>query len=277
MSKLTDKIMKPLWMEYPEYERYSLGWRMGAGEDYAGSFWGWFEALPESDKKEYMELFPEPITWKGFWDDKDDNTQFYIKNDFVTFFWNNERKAKYSVQKIINSKSKFVMFWGHTTASFGNIGNNVFSQWWKQNFLEETVNYNCMEQYMMSKKALLFDDKEVNDMIMNESNPKRIKALGRNVRNFDEALWDELKYTIVLNGNWRKFSQNKDLRDYLISTKDKILVEASPYDNIWGIGMSAQDEHADCADKWKGTNLLGFALTEVRDELRRVWKNENLF
>lgn len=82
MSKLTDKIMKPLWMEFPEYERLSTGWRIGAGEYYAGEFWKWFETLSECDQKEYIELFPEPVTWKGFWNDEHSDDQYYFKNDF---------------------------------------------------------------------------------------------------------------------------------------------------------------------------------------------------
>lgn len=142
------KLMKPLWLKYPELERYSIGWRMGYGEEYACDFWEWFDELSEEEQKEYKELFPELVTWKGFWEDE------------------------------------------------------------------------SLEDF------------------------------------FDKELWDKVKYSIVLNGNWRKFSQNKDLRDYLLSTGDSILVEASPYDKIWGIGLSAEMEDAQNPNKWLGEKAL---------------------
>ena len=106
--------------------------------------------------------------------------------------------------------------------------------------------------------------------------PKQIKALGRKVRGFDQKVWDKFKYAIVLNGNWCKFSQNRNLREFLLSTGDSVLAEASPYDNIWGIRLSANSLEAQDPMKWRGQNLLGFALMEVRDELRRVTQNEML-
>jgi len=93
------------------------------------------------------------------------------------------------------------------------------------------------------------------------------------VREFDESVWNKVKYSIVLNGNYRKFSQNLKLREFLLSTGEDILVEASPYDAVWGIRMSANNENSQNPMKWQGKNLLGFALMEVRDEIRRVWEN----
>ena len=112
--------------------------------------------------------------------------------------------------------------------------------------------------------------------ILKCSDPKQIKALGRKVRGFDQKVWDKFKYAIVLNGNWCKFSQNRNLREFLLSTGDSVLVETSPYDNIWGIRLSANSPEAQDPMKWRGQNLLGFALMEVRDELRRVTQNEML-
>lgn len=129
---------------------------------------------------------------------------------------------------------------------------------------------------MMEQKARLFEDEEIGKQIMDSHNPHEIRELGRKVKGFDQALWDEAKYSIVLNGNWRKFSQNRDLRDFLLSTGDSVLAEASPYDAIWGIRLSAEAPGADNPFKWQGSNLLGFALMEVRDELRRVTQNEEL-
>lgn len=129
---------------------------------------------------------------------------------------------------------------------------------------------------MMACKAELFGDREIREQILGCSDPKQIKALGRKVRGFDQAVWDKFKYAIVLNGNWLKFSQNRPLREFLLSTGDSVLVEASPYDNIWGIRLSANLPEAQDPFKWRGQNQLGFALMEVRDELRRITQNENL-
>ena len=103
-----------------------------------------------------------------------------------------------------------------------------------------------------------------------------MKALGRKVRNFDPQVWDKLKYSIVLNGNYYKFTQNKEMMDFLLSTGDKILVEASPVDTIWGIGLGKENEKAKNVAMWRGKNLLGFALMEVRDEIRKVYQNVHL-
>ena len=103
-----------------------------------------------------------------------------------------------------------------------------------------------------------------------------MKALGRQVRGFDVKVWDEVKFSVVLNASYLKFSQNANLREFLLSTKDKILVEASPVDKIWGIGMSAEDQNAQNPMKWRGQNLLGFALMRARDEIAKVYKNVHL-
>ena len=128
----------------------------------------------------------------------------------------------------------------------------------------------------MAAKAELFGDGEIRAQILESRDPKRIKALGRKVRNFDQTLWDRAKYSIVLNGNWCKFSQNRALRDFLLSTGNSVLAEASPFDGIWGIRLSAASSEARDPLKWRGENLLGFALMEVRDELRRVTQYEDL-
>ena len=128
----------------------------------------------------------------------------------------------------------------------------------------------------MVAKARIFKDEEVKKEIMNTSDPKLMKALGRKVRNFDPQVWDKAKYSIVLNGNYYKFTQNKEMMDFLLSTGDKILVEASPMDTIWGIGFGKENEKVKNVAMWRGQNLLGFALMEVRDEIRKVYQNVHL-
>ena len=120
---------------------------------------------------------------------------------------------------------------------------------------------------MMAGKARLFNDTEILEEIMDISSPKEVKALGRKIRNFDEHQWAEHRYKIVKQGNYLKFSQNADLKEFLLSTNNKIIAEASPYDAIWGIGLKKEHPDSIYPEKWKGLNLLGFALMEVRDEL----------
>ena len=113
----------------------------------------------------------------------------------------------------------------------------------------------------MSQKALLFNDHKTYDMIMRDGNPANMKKYGRMVRNFNDAVWNEKKFDIVKRGNYLKFSQNSELKEMLLDTDDDILVEASPYDGVWGI-KSTDSRY------WNGENLLGFAIMEVRDLLR---------
>ena len=274
------KILPPLWIAYPEYEQYSIAWRWGSGEAYVMKWGDWFDTLDEGEQKEYQELFPEPITWKGYWNDEEKD-DYYHEGNFLVDFWRDKGMPKYSLEQIrkkfsAGEKMEYTMFWGHQPSPDGSITKSCFSQWWKADFDSVINTYCCMEQFMMANKALLFDHEEIHEKILQCSDPKKIKALGRKVKNFDEAVWNEVKYSIVLNGNYFKFSQNPKLRDFLLSTGDSIIVEASPYDGIWGIKMSQTDEHSLNPLKWRGENLLGFALMEVRDEIRRVWKNADM-
>ncbi|MDE7425322.1 MAG: NADAR family protein [Lachnospiraceae bacterium] len=274
------QIMSPPWIAYPEIERGSIGWRMGCGEDYLMKWGRWFDALDEEEQKEYQVLFPEPVTWKGYWH-KEHEENLYTHKEFWLKLWRENGIPKYSIEQIKEmfldkKKLNYTMFWGHQPAPDGSITKSCFSQWWKSEFRSGITTYCCMEQYMMAKKAELFGDEEICQQILQCSDPKKIKALGRKVRNFDETVWDEVKYSIVLNGNYHKFTQNPELRNFLLSTKDSIIAEASPYDGIWGIKMKQSDEDSLNPLKWRGQNLLGFALMEVRDEIRRVWKNVDM-
>lgn len=141
------------------------------------------------------------------------------------------------------------------------------SQWFKSKFVIDEIEYNCAEQYMMAQKALLFNDLKSYKAIINSDDPKTQKAIGRRVANFDEHIWDEHKYQIVLIANVAKFSQNEDLKKFLVSLNGKIIVEASPYDTIWGIGLGQDDPRRFDETKWRGLNLLGKVLMETRDNL----------
>jgi len=162
---------------------------------------------------------------------------------------------------------EFLLFWGHTTAKDGSINASCFSQWWPCEFTVDQVTYSSAEQYMMAGKALLFKDQQMFDQIIKTHDPKTVKALGRKVKNFEEHIWKENCFNIVKKGNIAKFSQNPELGKFLLSTKDKILVEASPFDRIWGIGMGKENKFAEVPVKWYGLNLLGFVLMEVRETI----------
>ena len=162
---------------------------------------------------------------------------------------------------------KFVFFWGHTPPQDRLITETCFSQWWACRFQADAEEYCCAEQFMMAEKARMFGDKEMLLKIMETANPKEMKAYGRAVKNFDKEVWDSCCFDVVKRGNRAKFSQNPELLQFLMGTRKRILVEASPRDRIWGIGMGKANPDAQNPLKWRGTNLLGFALTQVRDEL----------
>ena len=167
---------------------------------------------------------------------------------------------------IENPSKEIIYFWGHTQYT-GMVAKTCLSQWYDCGFDVNGVHYHTAEQYMMASKALLFEDEAIYHEIMNASDPKSYKSLGRKIRGFDAALWDSKKYEIVVKGNKAKFGQNLCLKNFLLSTGNAVLVEASPYDKIWGIGMYESQARQGSVDSWSGENLLGYALMEVRDWL----------
>ena len=140
-----------------------------------------------------------------------------------------------------------------------------FSQWFRSNFTVGGITFNTCEQYMMYHKALLFDDNEIAKQILKTNDPKTQKALGRKVKKFDMAYWNEHCLQIVFRGNHAKFSQNKRLYDMLMNTSPSLLVEASPFDQIWGIGIDEKTALMTPAEQWPGTNWLGKTLVNLRD------------
>ena len=160
---------------------------------------------------------------------------------------------------------EFLFFWGHTPAADGSINKACLSQWWMQGFDVDGIRYSCAEQYMMAEKARLFGDNEMLERIMLASLPKEMKAYGREVRGFDHDVWEANSQRVVKVASRAKFTQNPELLRFLLGTDRRILVEASPRDRIWGIGMGESNKDAENPLKWRGRNLLGFALTEVRD------------
>lgn len=164
-------------------------------------------------------------------------------------------------------KIKYIFFWGHQPKKDGSIYESCFSQWWESSFEVDGMTYKTAEHWMMAQKARLFNDTEIAEKIIGCKTPAEAKKLGREIKNFDSQIWNEQKYDIVKTGNYHKFSQNEALLNYLLQTGNSVLVEASPVDNIWGIGMAKNEASIENPATWKGENLLGFALMEVRDEL----------
>ena len=158
----------------------------------------------------------------------------------------------------------FTFFWGHqrnktvVTAS-------CFSQWFEAGFVVEGQHYPTAEHFMMAEKAALFDDQDIRTQVFSAPTPNAAKALGRNVRGFDEKVWLQHRYDIVVRANQAKFSQNPPLNEYLLQTGSRVIVEASPVDSIWGIGLAQDNADVNNPNLWKGLNLLGFALMQVRD------------
>lgn len=161
-------------------------------------------------------------------------------------------------------RPKFVFFWSHESNRHGVLGSECFSQWYPASFVIEGFTFPTAEHYMMWRKAKLFSDDAAQVAILGASSAAAAKRFGRGVRNFSEAVWEEHRFRIVLQACLAKFGQNEALRDYLLGTKARVLAEASPADRIWGIGLPADDQHASDPMKWRGLNLLGFALMEAR-------------
>jgi len=163
-------------------------------------------------------------------------------------------------------KLKYVLFWGHQEHG-SQVTKSCFSQWYESRFEESGKVFLTAEHCMMYRKARLFGDDAAAQKVLSAQNPGAAKAIGREVVGFDQALWAEKRFEIVVNANLAKFSQSSTLRAFLLSTGDRVLVEASPVDSIWGIGLAQDDAGAEDPARWKGLNLLGFALMDVRDQL----------
>jgi ribA/ribD-fused uncharacterized protein len=145
------------------------------------------------------------------------------------------------------------------------------SQWYPAGFEDEANNfYATAEHYMMAQKAILFEDLAALKAVFASESPQVAKKVGRSVQNFKAEVWEQHSYEFVKKGNYLKFSQHQNLRIFLIETAPCVIVEASPYDKIWGIGLKQQDPLALHPSTWQGTNLLGFALMEVRDALESL-------
>ncbi|GAA1045386.1 NADAR family protein [Streptomyces murinus] len=165
------------------------------------------------------------------------------------------------------SRIKYLHFWGHRPRPDGAIGASCLSQWWPSPFVVDGRRYATAEHWMMAAKARLFGDAEAERHVLAAAHPAQAKKAGRLVRGFDEAIWERERFRIVVEGSVHKFAADPALRAFLLNTGERVLVEASPVDRVWGIGLTADDEAAQDPERWRGLNLLGFALMEARAEL----------
>lgn len=164
-------------------------------------------------------------------------------------------------------KLKFVLFWSHRSRSGQQIGPHLLSQWYPAPFEVDGVRYPTAEHFMMAEKARLFGDEAMLREVLAAHDPGAAKDAGRRIAHFDEAIWAERRFDIVKRACMAKFDSDDELRSFLQSTGSRVLAEASPRDRVWGIGLSEQDSDARRPSRWRGLNLLGFALMEARAEL----------
>ncbi len=175
----------------------------------------------------------------------------------------------YSTEALITAitsgfQPEYLFFWVHQPRQDGQIGKQCLSQWWPSPFEVNGILYPTAEHYMMAEKARLFGDDVIAEKIISTAQPDVAKKLGRAVKGFDEKKWAEHRFAIVMRGNEAKFGQNTDLKEFLLNTRKRVLVEASPFDRVWGIGLTEDDPAAVEPAQWQGLNLLGFALMKVR-------------
>ena len=148
-----------------------------------------------------------------------------------------------------------------------NEENGYLSNWYLSTFTIQGLEFTSIEQYMMYNKARCFNDEQVASAILATNDVAEIKALGRSVANYDDHYWNGIRQLIVFEGLIAKFTQNEQLKRQLMSTHDAILAECAVADTIWGIGLSMSDPRRFHRDTWKGQNLLGYALMQVRDQI----------
>lgn len=162
----------------------------------------------------------------------------------------------------------YLAFWGPIPTLGKQLGPGVLCQWWDASFEVAGVRYSTAEHYMMAAKARLFGDEEMAARIVASRDPSEAQYLGRKVQGYDEAQWACRRYAIVVEGNLHKFSQHRLLQDYLLGTGEAVLVSANPTDRVWSIGYADDALEVTTPALWRGANLLGFALMQVRAQLR---------
>jgi len=143
------------------------------------------------------------------------------------------------------------------------------SNWYLSCFIIDGIKFSSLEQYMMYKKAITFNDIDIANEILSTSDVSLIKSLGRSVKGYNDHIWNGVRQIIIYEGLYAKFSQNEDLKNKLLATNDAMLVECAKNDVIWAIGLTLKDKDRLDISKWRGKNLLGYSLMLVRDKLKK--------
>lgn len=262
------KVYKMTTMSSPNYD-----------QGYGLTFNPWFNSLSWPDKNKYYRMFPEPAPWHGWYMNFpfDDSTLWY--NHFGMFSWEAAGLLTYcrrwlKLEYQANRKHK-LLFFNNNQSSKKELTKACLSQRYQYTFYGHDHEFTSAEHYMMFCKAELFGDYEASEKILKAKGIEEIFQLGRNVQGFKQDIWDKFKYNMVLNNNWLKFEPNPELLSFLLSTGETVLVNACKDDVIWGIGLTASDPDAKDPMKWRGYNLLGFALTQIREHIKWVTENED--
>lgn len=186
---------------------------------------------------------------------------------------NYRNDSKYNLDYAIQNGRKLdkIYFWSGTPFSKTKIDESCFSNWFRMSFSKDGYEFKTMEHYMMFQKAMVFDTTML-ESILKAPSPKEAKRLGRLVDNFDGEIWADGAMKIVEDGLFYKFISNHGIKNFLLDTEESLIVEASPFDRIWGIGMGSGERGVDDPFNWKGQNVLGFALMNVRDRIKEYEK-----
>lgn len=168
----------------------------------------------------------------------------------------------------VHPEQTFLPFWGPIPTLGKLVGKGCLCQWWDSPFEVDGIRYQTAEHYMMAEKARLFGDHAMAAKIAQSKDPSDAQYLGRKVQGYDDSVWVAARFDIVVQGNYYKFLQHPELRDYLLATGNSILVSANPTDSVWSIGYDEDHPYVSQPERWRGANLLGFALMQVRAQLQ---------
>ena len=264
------KPLPPQWLAFPSIECGSIGWRMGSGETYGELLYQWMEGLTEEELDLYHQMFPPPISWTGTWNpdweqaSEEVDAITFAHNNFYTYIWRPNKDTKYTPSMFPREGNFQVRVFGPDSS---------FSPWFRSEFVYGGEDFWCAIQALVSDKASFMNDSK--DLSAAKT-PEEVIQIEQSISAVDENMWKTWEYTAMLNVTWNKFFQNRELRQELLDTGDSLLVVALPGDSHWGIGMDPENPSAKNPWEWKGENLMGFALMEVRDELLRVCRYQNV-